>query len=340
MLEEEGRKLTEQLVRSTGLEPFRASRERKPVEDVKGAVQAGLKAQLKVYPHKELRITLVLWLLTGVFGGHRFYLERHGTAMLMFISGGGGLFWWIADVFLLKEMVQEFNEEQDRRKAGGLPAVGWEFIPSVDVDFSSIPPWYKDKKGAAKALGKGMIVADVVVLAVFSSYLGDFMFGRGVFQPAVAALINMIIILFGNRLMPYFHLPIVHEIIHLDYKLRLFYYFNKPGGALNLLFRPIFGLFKAPFDQKVRAEIKIYMEISAVFAAFFLVIDLLVKLFSASLSFDNLLENLFNKLIRDLIIIYVLVSPICATLTKHLLLGRSRIVLWLLCGITLGFMVF
>ncbi len=339
MLKEESRKLTEQIARSAGLEPFRASRERAPVADVHGAVQARLDAELKTYPHKEMKIILLLWLFTGVFGGHRFYLERPGTGILMFVTGGGSMIWWIIDLFLLKGMIQEFNEEQDRRQLAGLPAVGWEFIPSVDVDLSVIPPWYKDKRGVVKALGKGIIVADAVVLAVFSMVLGDFMFSRGAFQPAMAALINMILILFSDRLMPYFHWPVVHEIIHLDYKLRLFYYFNKPGGALKLLLRPIFGLFRAPFDRKVRAEIKIYLEISTVFAAFFLVLDLIVKLFSGGFSFDNLLDNVFNRLIRDLVIIYVLVSPICATLTKHVLLRRSRIVLWLLCGISLVFMV-
>ncbi|MHC4375835.1 MAG: TM2 domain-containing protein [Planctomycetota bacterium] len=53
----------------------------------------------------------LLWFFLGVFGGHRFYLRRPGTAILMFFTMFiyVGFIWWIIDAFLIPSMVRDCN---------------------------------------------------------------------------------------------------------------------------------------------------------------------------------------------------------------------------------------
>jgi len=46
-----------------------------------------------------LAVTLFAWFL-GIFGAHRFYLGKHGTAVLMLITGGGAGIWWLVDFIM------------------------------------------------------------------------------------------------------------------------------------------------------------------------------------------------------------------------------------------------
>lgn len=53
----------------------------------------------------------VLWILTGLVSGHRFYLNRPGTALLQIASYFVfiGFVWWIVDGFLIPGMIQQHN---------------------------------------------------------------------------------------------------------------------------------------------------------------------------------------------------------------------------------------
>lgn len=68
---------------------------------------------------KSLPVAYILWFAFGLFGAHRFYLcrTRSAIAMLMLSLTGFGLaatlIWWIADAFLLPQMMRE---EQARRQ--------------------------------------------------------------------------------------------------------------------------------------------------------------------------------------------------------------------------------
>ena len=57
------------------------------------------------YPLKRNGVAFVLCALTGLVGGHRFYLDRPATALAMAVSGGGVLVWWIVDLFRIRAMV-------------------------------------------------------------------------------------------------------------------------------------------------------------------------------------------------------------------------------------------
>lgn len=64
------------------------------------AVASGRKSTFAAY---------VLWLATGLLGGHRYYLGRTGSAFLMTITLGGVGIWWLLDAFKLPSLVRTAN---------------------------------------------------------------------------------------------------------------------------------------------------------------------------------------------------------------------------------------
>jgi hypothetical protein len=54
-------------------------------------------AQPPVLPTRFLPV-LLLCILLGGLGAHRFKVGKHGTGWLMFLSGGGFLIWWLVDL--------------------------------------------------------------------------------------------------------------------------------------------------------------------------------------------------------------------------------------------------
>jgi TM2 domain-containing membrane protein YozV len=84
---------------------------------------------------KSMLVSYVLWWFLGVFGAHRFYLGRTGTAVamlaitllsipltLIFIGFLGfaviGV-WWIIDAFMIPAIVREQNLKLASRLGGG-----------------------------------------------------------------------------------------------------------------------------------------------------------------------------------------------------------------------------
>jgi TM2 domain-containing membrane protein YozV len=62
--------------------------------------------------------TVVAWLLyffTGYFGIHRFYLGRRVSGVIMFLTFGGFLVWYILDIFFISGMIQKRREEIRRQ---------------------------------------------------------------------------------------------------------------------------------------------------------------------------------------------------------------------------------
>ncbi|GAB7052004.1 hypothetical protein JCM9534A_71300 [Catenuloplanes indicus JCM 9534] len=63
---------------------------------------------------KDTRVAFALWAVTGIFGGHRFYLgDTAQSAAMLFTLGGLGL-WTLADVFFVRRRVRVVNA---RRRA-------------------------------------------------------------------------------------------------------------------------------------------------------------------------------------------------------------------------------
>ena len=51
----------------------------------------------------------LLWLLTGLFGGHRFYVGKIGSGILYLFTGGFFFIGWALDFFSLGSMVDNYN---------------------------------------------------------------------------------------------------------------------------------------------------------------------------------------------------------------------------------------
>ncbi|GAA0468053.1 hypothetical protein Ade02nite_78850 [Paractinoplanes deccanensis] len=61
---------------------------------------------------KDARVAYGLWLVTGIFGGHRFYLGDTGRSVAMLFTLGGLGVWTLADVFFVGRRVRAVNRER------------------------------------------------------------------------------------------------------------------------------------------------------------------------------------------------------------------------------------
>ncbi|NMM54019.1 TM2 domain-containing protein [Paenibacillus aquistagni] len=70
---------------------------------------------------KNMVIAYVLWYFLGLFGGHRFYMGRTGSAvaqLILSITVIGMIvtfIWWVVDAFTLHNMVKERNYEVENQ---------------------------------------------------------------------------------------------------------------------------------------------------------------------------------------------------------------------------------
>ncbi|SDT44777.1 TM2 domain-containing protein [Actinoplanes derwentensis] len=58
---------------------------------------------------KDAPTAYLLWVLTGIIGGHRFYLGDTGRSIAMLFTLGGLGLWTLADVFLIARRVEAVN---------------------------------------------------------------------------------------------------------------------------------------------------------------------------------------------------------------------------------------
>ena len=72
---------------------------------------------------RDVGVAYLLAISTGLFGGHRFYARRTGTAIVMLLLTLTLVFilvsiiWLIVDLFLLPSMVNAVNESIEKRNA-------------------------------------------------------------------------------------------------------------------------------------------------------------------------------------------------------------------------------
>ena len=60
---------------------------------------------------KSTAATWLMWLFLGGLGGHRYYLGKYGTAILMTVTLGCLGIWTIIDLFLINGMLKRTNEK-------------------------------------------------------------------------------------------------------------------------------------------------------------------------------------------------------------------------------------
>lgn len=276
------------------------------------------------YRRKNPTAAWALWLVTGLLGGHRFYLGRTATGLLMLATGGGGAIWWLADGFFVRRMVDEYNERQTRREKAGLPPVGMEFMPAIPTDreLEGDPAWANRRGGRARIAG------DALVLLIAGTALGAVTAARGDFEALAAVLALIAITVFGARWDP--HLPLLEDLDRWSHRLRLFYRFNDPGGPLSLAFRPLVGPLTAWFRKKARAEVRLYLQLGAVFTILFTLLDVAQAAGTGGIDTGALVRDLFVTFVT----VYAFATPIGAILTTHLLLERRDEVVWALSALT------
>lgn len=286
------------------------------------------------YPRKRAWIAFALWALTGVAGGHRFYMDKIGTGLVMLFTGGGALIWWVVDLFLIPKMVRIFNEEQTERQATGRPPKALSFMPPAHgATLPPFPTWVKERGGRARLLG------DVVVLTIAGFGVGIFASRTGIYEPVITIGALSAIILLGARWDSLATIPILRGFDRWSHRLRLFYYTNDPGGPLKLFFRPIIGLFTAPFQKRARAEAWLYLQLGAWFTIIFTGFDVLESVGIGSSGLDIEPSVFLVDLAMTFASIYAFAAPIGAILTTHVLLERRDFVVWILTGIALTAML-
>lgn len=316
-----------QAAKTLGLQPFLDAKTRPRTDDVQGLIRQKMATELLRYEKKSFLVTALLWVTTGMLGGHRFYLERIGSGAAMALTGGGFFIWWLIDGLRLPQLVNRFNRMQAQREQQGLPPIGLEFLPSTRLeDLTRQPEWRHDAQ--LKMKSSRALAADLGLLAFLGVALAAITQSMGMLEPLVSAVMIILVFVCFDLFLRYAHLPLIHELLHVEFKLRLFYTHHRPGNALKLFFRPFFGLFTAPFDRQARQEIKLYLEVAGVFAMFLLVIKLL-KTISAGGFTGFSLTAWSVDLIKMFLIIYMVTSPIGAVMTKHVLMGakKTRIIL-------------
>lgn len=63
---------------------------------------------------KDYTITWLLLTFLGIFGIHRFYMEKWISGLIWLLTGGLFLLGWLYDLWTLNEQVDEVNREMNR----------------------------------------------------------------------------------------------------------------------------------------------------------------------------------------------------------------------------------
>ncbi|MEX2610491.1 MAG: hypothetical protein WEA24_11130 [Gemmatimonadota bacterium] len=138
------------------------------------------------------------------------------------------------------------------------------------------------------------------------------------------------------------HVPVLRALVRWSHRLKLFYYYNDPGTPLELLIRPLTGPVLAPFRRRARAEVRIYLQIGAVFTLVFLLLDLLEAVVAdgaGALGPRGLIRLWIREASVTFVVIYAFATPIGAVLTRNLLLQRTHRVPRVLAGLVVAAVV-
>jgi TM2 domain-containing membrane protein YozV len=282
------------------------------------------------YPRKRVGTAFTLWALTGFFGGHRFYLDRPGTGLLMLLTAGGGLIWWIVDAFYVRRMVAAFNDAQAQRERTAQPPMALDFMPPArGATLPQQPAWFARRSGRARLAG------DLLVLSLAGFSLGSASAGSGNYEAVIAVLAISAITLLGARWDALATIPVLSGLDRWSHRLRLFYYTTDPGGPIELFFRPIIGLLAAPFRRRARAEAWLYLQLGGWFTIGFTGLDLVQAVGIGANGIDLHPADFFLDMAFTFVAIYAFATPIGAILTTHVLLEKSDLVVWMLTGVAL-----
>ncbi|MGK7311546.1 MAG: TM2 domain-containing protein [Candidatus Longimicrobiales bacterium M2_2A_002] len=303
---------------------------------------------LYAYRRKRPEVAWLLWLFFGWAGGHRFYLERVGTGILMLLTGGGLVVWWVLDARRIRRMVRYHNIQQQRRQRDGRPPLELSFMPPLADDVLRDPPAWTARWSARPRWRRGVRLAgDILVLIVAGSALGSLSTTDGGMEGVLAITALIVVTLLGGAAGWLDRVPVAGAFLRWSHRLRLFYYYNRPGSPPALLLRGLTAPFLALFRRRAREEARLYLEVGAVFALGFMAIDLVQNVAGpmvggtglAALAPIRLLGVWIKEAFMTFFVIYAFATPIGAVLTLHLLTRRTHTVPRLLGGLALLFIV-
>jgi hypothetical protein len=290
-------------------------------------------AELYAYRPQRTWLARVLWVTLGWFGAHRFYLGRPLTGLLMLFTLGGALIWWVVDGFLIGGMVRAHNEEQERRRRAGLPPLELSFMPPLWRNVLEQPPdWTRRWREARRPARIRRLAGDACVLFITGWLLGAVAKAADVWEAIVAVFVLVTLTAAGSAVGRIGHLPVIHGLIRWSHRLRLFYYYARPGSPLALLFRPVTAALFAPFRRRDRAEVRLYLQLGGVFTLLFLLIDFGGEVLGPIVRgrglpvVSDVLRLWVHEASVTFVVIYAFATPIGAVLTRYLLMLRTHTV--------------
>src|SRR5690606_39103875 len=176
------------------------------------------------------------------------------------------------------------------------------------------PPEWTERWRAGGAARSGLrLTGDVMVLLITGLGLGWVAGPAGVYEAVLAVLVLTGLTVAGSGAGALSHLPVFRELIRWSHRLRLFYYYNKPGNPLALLFRPVTAALSAPFRRRDRAEVKLYLQLGGVLTLFFLLLDVGEALAAeglGALTPRGLVSLWLKEAATTFIVIYSFATPI------------------------------
>ncbi|MEM1128212.1 MAG: TM2 domain-containing protein [Bacteroidota bacterium] len=303
--------------------------------------------ELHTYPLKRPLVMRLAWGMAGLFGAHRLYVGQIGWGLLMMVTLGGLGIWWARDGFHLRAMLDAYNDEQLRRQCADEPPIGMEFVPKASpAVLEALPPWAEGRQRSTVRKVFSLL-ADFLVLLVVCMGLGAVSAGMEATNSLLAAVAVVVTINLAPVLLRYHDYPIASDLLRWDYKLRLFYHFNRPGNAAVLLTRLVVAIFMAPFTKRGRTEVRLYLEIASLFAvvkALWMVFsgDLwrMVQRFDIGTVIGAVMESWVKGQVIGFLLIYMCTAVIGSILMKHTLLRRPAWVLWSLSAVALWMLYF
>lgn len=83
-------------------------------------------------------IALMLWLVLGFFGGHKFYLRQYFLGAIYFLTLGGFGVAWLIDIFTLHIQVDRFNKRVDSAINKIEDTAYWQLMTSEIIRIASL----------------------------------------------------------------------------------------------------------------------------------------------------------------------------------------------------------